>query len=33
LTYAFKFDRTIVNDSLEHALEETATTVDEFLKG
>jgi guanylate kinase len=31
LTYAFRFDKTVVNDTLEHALEEAERIVNEFL--
>ncbi|HRS38626.1 MAG TPA: guanylate kinase [Bacteroidia bacterium] len=31
LTYAFRFDRVIVNDTLEHALEEAKQVVAEFV--
>lgn len=31
LTYAFRFDKTIVNDTLEHALEEAENVVAQFL--
>lgn len=31
LTYAFRFDRVIVNDTLEHALEEAEKMVGEFV--
>ncbi len=32
LTYAFRFDRVIVNDTLEHALEEAKQVVAEFVR-
>ena len=32
LTYAFRFDRVIVNDNLEHALEEAKQVVAEFVR-
>ena len=32
LTYAFRFDRVIVNDTLEHALEEAKQVVSEFIR-
>ena len=32
LTYAFRFDRVIVNDTLEHALEEAKQLVSEFIR-
>lgn len=31
LTYAFRFDKTVVNDTLEHALEESERVVNDFL--
>ncbi|MFM2206356.1 MAG: hypothetical protein RL213_331 [Bacteroidota bacterium] len=31
LTYAFRFDKTVVNDTLEHALEEAERIVNEFV--
>ncbi len=32
LTYAFRFDRVIVNDTLEHALEDAKQVVSEFIR-
>jgi guanylate kinase len=32
LTYAFRFDRVIVNNTLEHALEEAKRVVSEFIR-